>query len=159
MNETKKGQPLTLSTIQVEGFKSLRDRTSVELGALTILAGANSSGKSSLIQPVLLLKQTYDQPYDPGPLWLGGPNVIFSDVEQLFWSTPEQQKAAFTVAIASVSWGVEITFAANGGAAEAHPISIVQCVWDDVRINIKHIRCTPDIAFSSRADGSEVACF
>ncbi|MHB1422934.1 MAG: AAA family ATPase, partial [Gemmataceae bacterium] len=50
---------------------------------LTILAGANSSGKSSMMQPLLLLKQTLEAPYDPGPLLLNGPNVKFTSAEQL----------------------------------------------------------------------------
>lgn len=39
-------------------FKSVRDRTELELGPLTVLAGANSSGKSTLIQSILLISQT-----------------------------------------------------------------------------------------------------
>jgi hypothetical protein len=50
---------------------------------LTVIAGVNSSGKSSAIQPLLLLKQTLDTPYDPGPLQLSGPNVDITRVEQV----------------------------------------------------------------------------
>ena len=39
-------------------FKSIRDETELALGPLTIFAGANSSGKSTLIQSVLLIAQT-----------------------------------------------------------------------------------------------------
>jgi energy-coupling factor transporter ATP-binding protein EcfA2 len=42
---------------------------------LTVLAGANSSGKSTFLQALLLLKQTYDAVADPGPLRLSGPHV------------------------------------------------------------------------------------
>src|SRR5262249_9797636 len=54
-----------------------------EIRPLTLLAGANSSGKSSLLQPLLLLKQTLEATYDPGPLLLSGPNVKFTSSEQL----------------------------------------------------------------------------
>ncbi len=74
--------PVGISRIEVEGFKSIRDRTAIEIRPLTILAGANSSGKSSIMQPLLLLKQTLEAPYDPGPLLLNGPNVKFSSVDQ-----------------------------------------------------------------------------
>jgi len=50
---------------------------------LQALAGANSSGKSSMLQPLLLLKQTMEASYDPGPLLLDGPHVRFSKAEQL----------------------------------------------------------------------------
>jgi hypothetical protein len=67
----------------VGGFKSLREEQSIELRPLTVLAGANSAGKSSIVQPFLLLKQTLEASYDPGPLLLNGPNVRFTKAEQL----------------------------------------------------------------------------
>lgn len=42
--------------IRIKGYKSLADETRLEIRPLTILAGANSSGKSSVMQPLLLLK-------------------------------------------------------------------------------------------------------
>jgi hypothetical protein len=73
----------TISEIQVAGFKSIHDEQKIEIRPLTILAGANSSGKSSIMQPLLLLKQTLEAPYDAGPLLLNGPNVKFTSAEQL----------------------------------------------------------------------------
>jgi len=70
--------------ITVEGFKSIAREQTIEVRPLTVLAGANSSGKSSMLQPLLLLKQTLEATYDPGPLLLHGPNVRFSQAEQLF---------------------------------------------------------------------------
>src|SRR4051794_13765876 len=72
-----------ITAIAVRGFKSLYDESRIEIRPLTILAGANSSGKSSIIQPLLLLKQTLDATYDPGSLLLDGPNVQFTSAEQL----------------------------------------------------------------------------
>jgi hypothetical protein len=69
--------------ISVEGYKSLRKRQNIEIRPLTIIAGVNSSGKSSIIQPLLLLKQTIDAGYDPGPLQLDGPNVSVTAIEQI----------------------------------------------------------------------------
>ena len=67
-----------ITRITVAGFKSIAEEQSVEIRPLTILAGANSSGKSSIMQPLLLLKQTLDATYDPGALLLNGPNVRFT---------------------------------------------------------------------------------
>lgn len=72
-----------ITSLSVTGFKSLRDRQRIDIKPLTILAGVNSSGKSSIIQPLLLLKQTLDAPYDPGPLLLNGPNVSVTRIEQV----------------------------------------------------------------------------
>jgi len=72
-----------LSAISVVGYKSLENKQRIEISPLTILAGANSGGKSSIMQPILLLKQTLDAPYDPGSLLLDGPNVRLTSTDQL----------------------------------------------------------------------------
>src|ERR1044072_3588315 len=74
---------LAIAEITVGGFKSIADEQSIEVRPLTILAGANSSGKSSMMQPLLLLKQSLESSYDPGPLLLHGPNVKFTSADQL----------------------------------------------------------------------------
>ncbi len=79
-----------ITRISVRGYKSLAKESNIEIRPLTILAGANSSGKSSAIQPLLLLKQTLEATYDPGPLLLHGPNVRFTDAHQLLSNMPGQ---------------------------------------------------------------------
>ncbi|HAG83221.1 MAG TPA: hypothetical protein DCL61_19270 [Cyanobacteria bacterium UBA12227] len=81
-NNGKEVQGIT--RISVQGFKSLYNECSIEIRPLTILAGGNSSGKSSIMQPLLLMKQTLEATYDPGALLLNGANVKFSLLEQLF---------------------------------------------------------------------------
>jgi AAA15 family ATPase/GTPase len=76
-----------ITRIIVGGFKSIGREQSIEIRPLTILAGANSSGKSSIMQPLLLLKQTLEAPYDPGALLLNGPNVRFTSADQLLSRT------------------------------------------------------------------------
>lgn len=72
-----------ITKITVAGYKSISQERSIEIMPLTILAGANSSGKSSIMQPLLLLKQTLEASYDPGALLLDGPNVKFTSTDQL----------------------------------------------------------------------------
>ncbi|WP_137294534.1 AAA family ATPase [Nocardioides dongxiaopingii] len=71
--------------IGAQGIKSIRDYTEIEVAPLTVLAGANSSGKSSLLQPFLMVKQTLEAPYDPGPLLINGANTSFSAVSEMLW--------------------------------------------------------------------------
>jgi putative AbiEii toxin of type IV toxin-antitoxin system/AAA ATPase-like protein len=80
----KKAEPPAIKRIAVAGYKSVSREQSIEIRPLTILAGANSSGKSSIMQPLLLLKQTLEASYNPGALLLDGPNIKFSLAEQLF---------------------------------------------------------------------------
>lgn len=58
---------------RVNQFKSIRSPLDLELAPLTVLAGANSSGKSSLIQSILLLSQTCLSKVQTRPLVLNGP--------------------------------------------------------------------------------------
>ena len=47
-----------ITSWRVSNFKSIRDGSDLPLAPLTIFAGANSSGKSTFIQSVLLVAQT-----------------------------------------------------------------------------------------------------
>jgi len=80
-----------ITRLTVARFKSIRHEQSIEIRPLTILAGANSSGKSSIMQPLLLLKQTLEAPYDPGALLLNGPNVQFTWVKQLLSRVADEE--------------------------------------------------------------------
>ena len=51
-----------ITHIRVKNFKSWQDSPQVKLAALTGFFGTNSSGKSSLLQMLLLLKQTAEEP-------------------------------------------------------------------------------------------------
>ncbi len=97
------GELQGITEIRVGGFKSIVRPQAIEIRPLTILAGANSSGKSSFLQPLLLLKQTLDAPYDPGPLLLDGPNVKFTSGEQIL------SRVSAGVAADSFSVGFSIT--------------------------------------------------
>lgn len=69
---------LAINSLTIRGFKSIVEKRKIEIYPLTVLAGANSSGKSSALQPFLILKQTLEAPHDPGPLMINGPNVKFT---------------------------------------------------------------------------------
>lgn len=90
-----------IAQLWVEGFKSISPRTTIAIRPLTILAGANSSGKSSMFQPLMLLKQTLEAPFDPGPLLLNGPNVRFTSSQQLLTRAPGvESRPSFTLGLA-----------------------------------------------------------
>lgn len=98
----KKGAERGITAIRVRGFKSIYGEQEIEIRPLTVLAGANSAGKSSMIQPLLLLKQTLDATYDPGPLLLDGPNVRFSTARQLLSHISGREDASgFSISLSS----------------------------------------------------------
>lgn len=75
-----------LSKLTVSGYKSLGDPITINIKPLTILSGANSSGKSSIMQPLLLLKQTLESSFNPGTLVLDGSHLHFTNSNQIFTS-------------------------------------------------------------------------
>lgn len=64
-----------LTEIQLKNFKAWRDTKPVRIAPVTMLLGTNSSGKSTLIQSLLLLKQTALSPDRSIHLNLGGDEV------------------------------------------------------------------------------------
>lgn len=93
-----------ITGITVSGFKSITGEQAIEIRPLTILAGANSSGKSSIVQPLLLLKQTLEASYDPGALLLHGPNIKFTLSDQLLAITAKNKHVeSFTVGIEAIT--------------------------------------------------------
>lgn len=73
-----------INEISLRGYKSIAERVTLEIRPLTVLAGANSSGKSSIMQPLLLIKQTMEAQYDPGGLLIDGACARFTSAAQIF---------------------------------------------------------------------------
>ncbi|MGH9799089.1 MAG: AAA family ATPase, partial [Blastocatellia bacterium] len=88
----RKAEPPAIQRITVGGYKSISRAQSIDIRPLTILAGANSSGKSSIMQPLLLLKQTLEAAYNPGALLLDGANIKFTSAEQMFSRTDKGRR-------------------------------------------------------------------
>lgn len=67
----------------IEGFKSIYDRKEFQISPLTIFTGANSSGKSSVIQSILLTVQTFKNPLKNNQILLNGPLVKLGDFDDI----------------------------------------------------------------------------
>lgn len=88
--------------LKLANFKAWVDTGDVNLRPLTMLLGTNSSGKSSLIQSLLLLKQTAQSPDRTVHLNLGGDEIndlfnfgAFEDVLNYGAEKPRQFKIEF----------------------------------------------------------------
>lgn len=64
---------MALVSLRLKNFKSFLDTTDVPLAPLTLIFGRNNTGKSSLLQSLLLLRQTLDAPEYGARLNLRGP--------------------------------------------------------------------------------------
>ena len=72
-----------LKSISLENYKCFKERTDVEIAPLTILCGVNSSGKSSILKSLLMLKQSYENESTSHSLLLSGEyvdNGTFDDI-------------------------------------------------------------------------------
>lgn len=77
-----------LKSISLENYKCFKklkvdDQEELEIAPLTVLCGVNSSGKSSILKSLLILKQSYENAYDSNSLLLNGDytsNGTFTDV-------------------------------------------------------------------------------
>lgn len=126
-----------ITKIAVKGFKSIAEKCEIEISPLTILAGANSSGKSSIMQPLLMLKQTLEAPYDPGPLLIDGPNVKFTIVEQFLSSlSNEVNGKSFTVGIEGsddddLSYFVNTSYRKSKNQIEVMKMTVDQSIYPE----------------------------
>ena len=102
-SENPPSSPRKLSAISITGFKSLRDRSTLRMAPLTLLSGANSAGKSSIMQALLLIKQTQEATHDPGGLLLDGPCVHAKSAEALLWNGGDKKKKAEI-------WSIELDY-------------------------------------------------
>lgn len=126
-----------ITKIAVKGFKSIAEECEIDICPLTLLAGANSSGKSSIMQPLLMLKQTLEAPYDPGPLLLDGPNVQFTEASQFLSTLPSEKgtdrfriRVDNYIHVSDLSYSVTIAF-----KKEQSGIGIVEMTMESTEAN------------------------
>ena len=72
-----------LKSISLENYKCFKDKTEIEIAPLTVLCGVNSSGKSSILKSLLMLKQSYENETTSNSVSFNGMytnNGIFKDI-------------------------------------------------------------------------------
>lgn len=107
-----------ITHLKLENFKIWRTTGPVRLASITLLLGANSSGKSSLIQSLLLIRQTVRGDDPSLDLNLGNPDVGDSVTLGQFKDVLCRHGAA-TESTASNQVGIEFRWSEPGNAAES----------------------------------------
>lgn len=72
-----------LKSISLENYKCFKEKTDIEIAPLTVLCGINSSGKSSILKSLLMLKQSYESENSTQAISFNGKwvdNGFFNDV-------------------------------------------------------------------------------
>jgi predicted ATPase len=109
--------------ISMKNFKAFRT-ASLELRPITVLAGANSSGKSSIIHVLLLLKQTLES-HRNRPLILSGEFLNFSRYDEIVFGRRKDEPVTFSLALTGQSLPTSLTrgrLSAFFGPAEVETI-------------------------------------
>ena len=84
-----------ITNLTIENYKSYYQKTTIPLSPLTLISGANSSGKSSILESILLFSQT--DSHDP----LNGKNVSVGSFKQIFNNTKKLNRASIILEINS----------------------------------------------------------
>lgn len=80
-----------IKTLRLHNFKAFQDTSDIELKPITVLAGPNSGGKSSILQSLLLLRQTLETESPDIDLNLDGRFLQFSGFNELTFGKPPLQ--------------------------------------------------------------------
>lgn len=81
-----------LKNISLKNFKAFSDLENLEIKPITILSGTNSCGKSSLLQSILLLKQTLESQSLNQTLLLNGRFVRLGTFENIIFQKKHENK-------------------------------------------------------------------
>lgn len=92
-----------ITGITLKNFKAFKTIDNLAIKPLTILSGVNSSGKSSILHSLLLLKQTLEEKRGYGSLLLDGQYLQYSHIRELTYGLPRSKSALFSIQLALTS--------------------------------------------------------
>jgi predicted ATPase len=97
-----------IKSIYIRNFKSLKEAR-LDLGSLNVLAGLNGMGKSSLIQTLLLLKQSTDLSRNNILQLNSSEFVSLGKGKDIFYQFAEDQNIQFKISNSetTVNWNFE----------------------------------------------------
>jgi len=86
-----------LDNITLENFKGFSELKNLKIKPITILCGTNSCGKTSILQSILLLKQTLESKNPNQTLLLNGRFVKLGYFQDLIYQKKDDGKIKFTI--------------------------------------------------------------
>lgn len=147
-----------LDEIRIRNFKCLRDTGTLKIRPLTILIGPNSSGKSSLIQFLLMIRQTATSRDYESPLIFNGPCIQLESYRNIIWKNNPEENLAFEFSfapikrVAQLKEPIKLTVsfrkASAGLSARMHLLTIANRKNDKDIISINWNKQTPSFSNS-----------
>lgn len=102
-----------IKTLSLKFFKSFKEMEKLNIEKLTVIAGKNSCGKSSIFQSLLLLKQTLSSK-SKAQLELDGEYLTFTNLKELSFSIPSIDRATiaygFDISTSSFQGSINFSF-------------------------------------------------
>ena len=103
---TSVSRGVSLKSISIDAFKCF-EQLALPLGALTLLTGFNGAGKSSALQPLMLIAQTYKRSDDPKRLSLNGSLVKLGTAGDVTPSSSDRRmKFSISTETADHTWEI-----------------------------------------------------
>lgn len=86
-----------LKQLRIQNFKGWKDTGNIRMAPITLFFGANSSGKSSIGQFLMMLKQTVESPDRKAVFYPGGKNsaVQLGSYQEMVFHRDQRNKIAF----------------------------------------------------------------
>ena len=114
-----------IKLLHIENFKCFENQR-FHLGNLTLLTGLNGTGKSSVIQALLLLRQSYqDQSLQDKKLLLNGALIQLGTAQDILFRRAEHDKFGFGLIFSKISadWHFEYIREADVAHLSSEPVS------------------------------------
>jgi predicted ATPase len=119
-----------LTSWTLANFKSVKNKTTIKLAPLTVLCGANSSGKSTLLQSILMVGQSFRTPTTTGHLNLNGESVRLGSFKDVVYG--KNIRSLITIGF---SFNIEIKLD-NKGWIKKHEIPTRLNKWTELKCDI-----------------------
>lgn len=114
---------MQLTRLSIENFKGIRDRVEVSLRPITLLFGANSAGKSTLLQALLYFRELLErQNADADRLIVSGSSIDLGGFRQFVHQHDLKNKVKIGVTATVDADGLPV-YPTLGLAAEANPVA------------------------------------
>lgn len=112
-----------IQAIRLRNFKAFRDQR-IELAPLSLLAGLNSSGKSSVLQAIALLRQSFDEGLLADEGWLlNGPLVELGTGGDVLYEDAKDERLEISLEGASGTWSSAVEYAKDDDVLRAYQTS------------------------------------
>lgn len=96
-----------IESIEIDNFKCIEHSEKIEIRPITLIMGPNSSGKSSILKPLLVMKQTADSRDIQRSIQVDGPSVKLGPFRGFVYNHDTHKKIRLRISFCtdrSLSW-------------------------------------------------------